>query len=39
MLTMAASISSSAQPGTVEERTLEISFAEHGAEAYVFTFG
>ena len=27
------------QPGTVEERTLEISFAEHGAEAYVFTFG
>jgi thiol-disulfide isomerase/thioredoxin len=27
------------QPGEVRERTLEISFAEPGAEAYVFTFG
>jgi thiol-disulfide isomerase/thioredoxin len=27
------------QPGEVRERTLEIRFAEPGAEAYVFTFG
>jgi hypothetical protein len=27
------------QPETVGERTLEISFLEPGAEAYVFTFG
>ena len=27
------------QPGTVRERTLEITFLEPGAEAYVFTFG
>ena len=27
------------QPGEVGERTLEITFAEPGAEAYVFTFG
>jgi hypothetical protein len=27
------------QPGTVEERTFEISFQEGGVEAYVFTFG
>jgi thiol-disulfide isomerase/thioredoxin len=27
------------QPGTVRERTLEISFSEPGAEAYAFTFG
>jgi thiol-disulfide isomerase/thioredoxin len=27
------------QHGTVRERTLEISFADPGAEAYVFTFG
>jgi hypothetical protein len=27
------------QPGEVRDRTLEISFAEDGAEAYVFTFG
>jgi thiol-disulfide isomerase/thioredoxin len=27
------------EPHTVRERTLEISFAEPGAEAYVFTFG
>lgn len=26
-------------PGTVRERTLEISFLEPGAEAYAFTFG
>jgi hypothetical protein len=25
--------------GTVSERTLEITFQEPGAEAYVFTFG
>jgi thiol-disulfide isomerase/thioredoxin len=27
------------EPGTVRERTLEITFLEPGAEAYVFTFG
>ena len=27
------------QPDTVRERTLEITFLEPGAEAYVFTFG
>jgi thiol-disulfide isomerase/thioredoxin len=27
------------QPGEVRDRTLEISFAQPGAEAYVFTFG
>ena len=27
------------QPGAVRERTLEITFHEPGAEAYVFTFG
>jgi thiol-disulfide isomerase/thioredoxin len=27
------------QPGEIRERTLEIRFAEPGAEAYVFTFG
>ena len=27
------------QPGTVRERTLEITFLEPGAEAYSFTFG
>ena len=27
------------QPGTVEERTFEITFLEAGVEAYVFTFG
>jgi hypothetical protein len=27
------------QPGTIEERTLEIAFLDGGAEAYVFTFG
>lgn len=27
------------QPGNVDERTLEITFLERGAEAYVFTFG
>jgi hypothetical protein len=27
------------QEGTIQERTLEINFTEHGAEAYVFTFG
>ena len=27
------------QPGEIRERTLEITFAEPGAEAYVFTFG
>ena len=26
-------------PGAVRERTLEITFLEPGAEAYVFTFG
>jgi hypothetical protein len=27
------------QPGDVRERTIEITFLEPGAEAYVFTFG
>ena len=27
------------QPGAVEEHSLEITFLEHGIEAYVFTFG
>jgi thioredoxin family protein len=27
------------QPGVIRDRTLEITFAEAGAEAYVFTFG
>src|SRR5262249_15828299 len=27
------------QPGDIRERTLEITFDEAGAEAYVFTFG
>jgi hypothetical protein len=27
------------QPGTVRERTLEITFREPGARAHVFTFG
>jgi hypothetical protein len=27
------------QPGVVRERTLEITFGDRGAEAYVFTFG
>jgi hypothetical protein len=27
------------ESGAVRERTLEISFVEPGAEAYVFTFG
>jgi thioredoxin family protein len=27
------------EPGTVRERTLEITFLEQGAEAYAFTFG
>jgi hypothetical protein len=27
------------QPGAIRERTLELTFDEAGAEAYVFTFG
>jgi thiol-disulfide isomerase/thioredoxin len=27
------------QPGDIDERTVKISFGQHGAEAYVFTFG
>jgi hypothetical protein len=27
------------EPGKVRDRTLEITFGEPGAEAYVFTFG
>jgi Thioredoxin like C-terminal domain len=27
------------QPGSIRERTLEITFLEAGAEAYCFTFG
>ena len=27
------------QPGEIRERTLQVTFLEPGAEAYVFTFG
>jgi hypothetical protein len=27
------------QPGPIDDRTLKITFASPGAEAYVFTFG
>ena len=39
VLREAACTSSCAQHDAVRERTLEITFLEPGAEAYVFTFG